>query len=150
MAPFGLRLTHPETEGVRHLTEDGPVETTLDAFPHLRTFTVQLWVDADTDVLTSISPHGDTTLAEFDLDGLTTDEAHRAVGAILWLAVSDPVSLGLVVDSRLPDTAPDWEGFLFDGGRPPSHTPELLWSPSTSSLRLTPGSWLLRENPSPH
>ncbi|MFG6191667.1 hypothetical protein [Nonomuraea sp. JJY05] len=107
-------------------------------------------MDADTDVLTSISPRGDAALAEFDLDGLTTNEAHRAVAAIAWLAVTGPASLGLVVDSRLPDTATAWEGFLLNGDRPPSHTPELLWSPSASSLRLAPRSWLLREAPRPH
>lgn len=32
MAPTGLRLTHPETGGIRHLTDDSPVETTFDAF----------------------------------------------------------------------------------------------------------------------
>lgn len=111
------------------------------------TFTPQLWADADTDILTSISPRGDATMAEFDLDGLTTAEAHRAVAAILWLAVTDPVSLGLAVDSRLPDTATAWEGFLLKGGRPPTRTPELLWSPSAWSVRLAPRSWLPRAAP---
>ncbi|MGA5757420.1 hypothetical protein [Nonomuraea bangladeshensis] len=109
------------------------METTFDALlteEHLpRSLTVQLWINADTDVLTSISARGGVTLIEFDLDGLTTDEAHRTVAAVLWLAVTDTASLGLVVDSRLPDTGTRWEDFFLDGSAAKPYLPELLWQP---------------------
>ncbi|SEU27344.1 hypothetical protein SAMN05421811_1097 [Nonomuraea wenchangensis] len=148
LTSYGLRLTHPQTGGVRYLAECGPMETTLDALltevnlP--RPLTLQLWINVDTDVLTSVSTHGGMVVVEFDLDGLTTDEAHRAVAAVLWLAVTDTASLGLVVDSRLPDTGTEWEGFFLNGSTAEPHMPELLWQPQASSLRLAPQSWLFQ------
>ncbi|MET8987564.1 hypothetical protein ABZW49_19110 [Nonomuraea wenchangensis] len=109
------------------------METTFDALlteaTLPRPLTVQLWIDADTDVLTSISARGDVDVIEFDLDGLTTDEAHRTMAAVLWLAVTDTASLGLVVDSRLPDTGARWEDFFLDGSAAKPYVPELLWQP---------------------
>ncbi|MEV0145026.1 MULTISPECIES: hypothetical protein [unclassified Nonomuraea] len=83
----------------------GPSESSFDALRRdcrqaagSPPFTLQLWLNADTDVLTTISVTGGTTLIEWDLDGLTTDEAGHAVAAILWAAVTDTASLGLVVE----------------------------------------------------
>ncbi|GAA3119581.1 hypothetical protein [Streptosporangium carneum] len=145
---LGVHLANPFTGAVTLLTDEGRTEVTAQAAREglggSRPLNVKLWLDEDADVVLTVRSSSGVDVLEFDLDGLDRDEADRVASAVLWCAVTDPESLGLVLDSRLPDTACSWEAHFVTGAAPPSWTPELLWSrvdEARSSLDVPAHSW---------
>ncbi|MEV7009415.1 hypothetical protein [Streptosporangium sp. NPDC051022] len=105
---------------------------------------VKLWLNEDVDTVLTVRSSSGVDVFEFDLDGLGRAEVDRLASAVLWCAVTDPESLGLVLDSRLPDTTSSWEAYFVERAAPPRWTPELLWSRADevrSSLNVPSQSW---------
>ncbi|GII93928.1 hypothetical protein [Sinosporangium siamense] len=145
----GLHFEHPVRAAVAVLGEEGldflPAGEVRGALAHVRPIDLKFWLDPDTDVVLAVARHREHDMLNFDLDGLTTAQAQRVAATILWAAISDASSLGLVADTRLGDTRPYWEDFLLSPpDSVPTHGPDLLWRPGPngrSTLTVTPASW---------
>jgi hypothetical protein len=103
---YGLRYRHPGDESVYVLDEVGHRRESSVAFvasewAARRKLTMQLWLDADIDVVTSIQEEG--TLVAFGLDGLTRHEAERTVAGLVLSACVIEETRALVADRDLPD-----------------------------------------------
>lgn len=73
-------------------------------------------------------------------------ESEELTAALLWIALTEPVSVGLIVDRDLPESAEEWETFLGDPNGPLPSSADVAWLPERgpfgrSIFYVRPETW---------
>jgi hypothetical protein len=143
----GISLRHPRDGRIWVFDDIGSRRAASLDFIHRewtanRVLTMQLWIDADTDVVITTEP--EHSLLTFSLDGLLTTEASNLVAALILGAGAKFNTPLLVVDRLLPDRSAEWIPVAL-GSRPIPYEPDLLLMRGHNGeqiLTVRPNSWL--------
>lgn len=76
-----------------------------------RSVMFQLWRDPDYDLVTELFHEGDGARLEFSFDGKSGVEAETMTATLLWVALTEPTSVGFIVDLA-DDSIIEWRGFV--------------------------------------
>ncbi|WP_207386186.1 hypothetical protein [Protofrankia symbiont of Coriaria ruscifolia] len=149
----GLHLRHPADELIYVFDEIGSRREASLSFVAAEwtaqhVLTMQLWVDADTDVVVAVESGG--TCVTFSIDGLLRQEAERVIAGLALCACVVPETRALVVDRYLPEGGDAWRHGIESRPIAPPSDPDLLVGPEedgVSLIRVGRGSWLRRPAP---
>lgn len=147
MQDRGFLLRHPGNGGIWVIDDWGSrsevsLEFIFAEWTAHRQVTMQLWTDADRDVVVSLER--ERSLLVFGFDGFRIDEAVNLAAALLLGAATMFDTRALVIDRYLPDTGEEWSR-VAAGSDPPPYEPDLLLlrrSDGEQTLTLSQNSWL--------
>lgn len=115
---LGLRLHHPLNGALTVLDgAGGQIAANLDKVVQRVSqrggVDLQLWVDADIDVVVTIDRRNDDeSILVFDFDGLVAAEVRKAISCILLAVAMNKHTTGFVSEVGLPDSSEEWLRFL--------------------------------------
>ena len=120
-----------------------PLDFVLSEWDAERVLTMQLWINANTDVIITAERGG--SCVTFDLDGLLLKEAISVVTTLLLCACLVDGTRALIVDRQLPDRGDEWSKALTSRRAAllgDTDLALLVESDGTKTVKVGPKSWL--------